>query len=202
VPLEAIHNEKELLIQVAQSDKRAFAKLFYAYHNQLAEFVLLLTESPEMTEEIIQDVFVKIWMKREDLTDIDRFTAYLFILTRNYTLNCIRKKVNDRKLEQQYSRYIGDIGEMQPSHAPQDFSGDPDYQALIGRAIQQLPPQQQKAYLLSRTEGLKYAEIAEQMGLSRETVKKYIQWATQSITEFVKTHKEILSFILLGDYLK
>ncbi|MES2775174.1 MAG: sigma-70 family RNA polymerase sigma factor [Bacteroidota bacterium] len=195
--LAALHNEKELLLRVAGGDDKAFAELFYAYHNQLAGFVLLLTDSVEMTEEVVQDIFVKIWMDRSKLLTVQKFVPYLFILTRNYTLNCIRSRTTMRKNELQYIQ----TRDTEQSETPEPLN-DPGLALLLDRAVAQLPPQQQKVYLMSRREGLKHAEIADQTGLSKETIKKYIQWATESISRFVKAHKEVLSIIMMASYNK
>ncbi len=171
--------------EVVLGNEKAFAELFYAYHNQLGEYVLLLTNSEEMMEEIVQDVFVKVWLNREVLLKIDKFTAYLFILTRNYTLNCIRKLVKDRKQQEQYGKELL-TAELDPEEAEGQFT-DAEYQSMIDRAVAQLPPQQQKVFIL-RQQGLKNPEIAKQMNISTDSVKKYQQWALKSVAEFVKAH--------------
>lgn len=188
---EPIYDEKELIGRVAAGDEQAFTTIFNAYHNQLGEFVYLLTRSSVMTEEIIQDVFVKVWMNRQTLTEIEKFHAWLFILTRNYTLNCIRKAANSQKKERQHGLFVL---HTQPEAEPTP-SSEPDYLSLLDRAVAQLSPQQQKVYYLSRHKGLKYTEIAQQMGLSKETVKKYLQWATHSIVEFMREHAAVLAVL-------
>ncbi len=138
-----------------------------------------------MTEEIVQDVFVKVWLNREVLLKVDNFTSYLFILTRNYTLNCIRKLVRDRKQQEQYDKEI--LTEELNADEPEGQFTDGEYQSMIDRAIAQLPPQQQKVFIL-RQKGFKNPEIAKQMNISTDSVKKYQQWALKSVSEFVKTH--------------
>lgn len=192
MPLVPVDNENELLLKTAAGDERGFAGLFYAYHNQLAEFVLMLTQSPEMTEEIIQDVFVKIWQIKTDLPQIQNFTGYLFILTRNYTLNSVRKLTSVRKNQENYGLHIDRAG-LEIEEEPVN---NILYIDLVERAVAQLPPQQQKAYILSKRDRLKHAEIADQMNLSKESVKKYIQWASQSIAKFITSHKEIFGLLL------
>jgi RNA polymerase sigma-70 factor (family 1) len=191
--IRAIINERELLEGVGKGNEDAFAQLFYAYHNQLGEYVFTLTSSEQMTEEIVQDVFVKVWMNREMLLTIDKFTSYLFILTRNYTLNCIRKLVRERKLQEDYGKLLS------VENLEEGFSliNDPDYQSLIERAVAQLPPQQQKVFML-RQQGLKNPEIAKQMAISPDSVKKYQQWALKTVAEFVKAHAAFsLLFVLM-----
>jgi RNA polymerase sigma factor (sigma-70 family) len=194
VALKPIHNEAEIIEEVAKGNEKAFADLFYAYHNQLGEFVMLLTHSHEQTEEIIQDVFVKVWMNREKLLSIDKFTSYLFILARNYTLNSIRNLVNDRKSKELYSNL--ELSNIENEFAIIDKEHDPDYEALIDKAIANLPPQQQKVFILRRN-GLKNIEIAQKMDISPQSVKKYQQWALKSVAEFVKTHAALSAILLI-----
>ncbi|MBO9730668.1 MAG: RNA polymerase sigma-70 factor [Chitinophaga sp.] len=196
--LTSVHNEAILLAQVAGGDEKAFTTLFNAYHQPLGTFVMTLTESPEMTAEIVQDVFIKIWMNRQELSAVEKFTAYLFILTRNYTLNCLRKSANDRKKHLQYGQYVSTA----TSPVTEIPTADTDYFSLIDSAVAQLPPQQQQVYLLSRKEGLKHAEIAHQMGISKETVKKYVQLSVKAIAHFIKINAPLLAPVFLCFYHK
>jgi RNA polymerase sigma-70 factor (family 1) len=191
--ITAVNNERKLLLEIVEGNEAAFAELFFAYHNQLGEYVLMLTDSDEMTEEIVQDVFVKVWMNREALLTINKFTSYLFILTRNYTLNCIRKRVKERKQQENYSQLVLTDRFLA---VDDELILDPDYQALVDRAVAQLPPQQQKVFIL-RQQGLKNPEIAEKMEISTDSVKKYQQWALKAVSEFVKSHAALSVFFIL-----
>ncbi|SMC66412.1 RNA polymerase sigma factor [Pedobacter nyackensis] len=191
--IRTVKNERELLLKVEQGDETAFAELFFAYHNQLGQYVLMLTGSEEMTEEIVQDVFVKVWMNRAALLTINKFTSYLFILTRNYTLNCIRKRLNERKQQENYNQSVL----TDPILSEEDeLILDPDYQSLVDKAVAQLPPQQQKVFIL-RQQGLKNPQIAEKMEISTDSVKKYQQWALKAVSEFVKSHAALSLFFIL-----
>lgn len=192
--LKPLHNEKELLQRVADGDDRAFVKLFLAYHEPLAKYVFTLLESVQMCEEIVQDVFVKIWENRLNLPKLDRFTSYLFILTRNYTINCIRKIVNDRK---QGELYLDEI--LHSKETPDSFKLDEEYQDLLNRAVAQLPASQQKVLMLKQ-EGFKTREIAEQMGISTDSVKKYRQWAASSVAKFIKSHAALSILLMIAKF--
>jgi RNA polymerase sigma factor (sigma-70 family) len=184
--IKPLHNESDLLLRVAEGDDRAFVELYYAYHQSLAKYIYTLLESELMSEEIVQDVFVKIWENRVELPKIEKFTSYLFILTRNYTLNCLRKIINDRKLGQMY---IDDIRHY--SDDSDSLKLDDVYQDVLNRAVAQLPPSQQKVLML-RQQGLKTREIAEKMGISTDSVKKYQQWASSSVAKFIKSHSALV----------
>lgn len=186
----ADRNERELLLKVASGDEFAFRQLFTAHHQQLGVHILRVTRSAELAEEVVQDVFLKIWMTREALAGVDDFKAYLFVISKNHALNCLKKLAKERikvkSLEEDNVRYM-----LNP-----DMNDTNLYYNLLDEAIDHLPPQQQKVYLLSRHNRLKYAEIATQLKLSRETVKKYLQKATTSITDYVKEHLIVLVTIL------
>jgi RNA polymerase sigma-70 factor (ECF subfamily) len=182
-------NERELLIQVASGNEYAFRQLFMEHHQQLGVHMLRITSSTELAEEIVQDVFLKIWLTRETLVGVDNFKAYLFVISKNHALNCLKKLAKERVLIKKLED--SSFGTLVPEAADTDM-----YYNLLDEAIDQLPPQQQKVYLLSRHGRLKYAEIADQLELSRETVKKYLQIATTSITEYVHEHLEVTALLL------
>ena len=179
-----LHNEKAVLLRVAQGDEQAFRQLFGAYHQPLAVHVYRLTESAELTEEIVQDVFLKIWMSREALAGVQQFAAYLFVVSKNHTLNALRTIARERVRQRAWA---AETGATEPDNGQEGY-----YYSLIDKAIQQLPPQQQRVYLLSRHERLKQREIAERMGLSPETVKKYMQLAIASISDYVRDNVDVM----------
>lgn len=183
-------SEKELLLRVANGDEHAFSELFNTHHQLLGTHIYRITDSVELAEEVVQDVFLKIWMSRETLTTVQNFRAYLFVISKNHALNCLRKVAKERIHQKT-------LEENAMSLIPQDNPGLDGYYSLLDEAIDHLPPQQQKVYLLSRHNRLKYDEIASQMGLSRETVKKYLQGATHSITTFVQSNIDVSAIVLL-----
>lgn len=196
MPIKPVHNEPLLLKQVSLGDPDAFAELFRAYHQPLAEYVYRLTESMETTEDIVQDVFIKLWMKRETLPELDNFIHYLFILSRNHTFNCLREKANKRARQ---LRWASQFEQVTTHHEP---APEEDYRALIDVAVAQLPPQQQKVYFLSRYQHLKHKEIAAQLGISIETAKKHMKLALRSITQYVRAHMNTTLWIMLVIFFK
>ncbi|MCE7040131.1 RNA polymerase sigma factor [Dyadobacter sp. CY312] len=191
--LKKLHNEQDLLLRVSEGDEKAFTEIFYAYHQELGAYILKLTKSNRHAEEIVQDVFVKIWLRRENLNEINDFNSYLFIMARNHTYNVLRNE----------ARIHGLHTELDPeklTNHHEDSASQPEmeqYYVLIEQAVALLPPQQQKAYLLSRKDGLKHEQIAENMQLSRETVKRHISLSLSSITKYVRTNAERMGVALI-----
>ena len=191
--LTPVKNEAELLKLVAKGDERAFTELFDAYYRQLGEYVYKLTESIEVTEEIVQDVFIKIWLKKEKLLELDNFSYYLFILSKNQTLNHLRKKANDKVRQLEWLKQF-----EEEVYIPDDSSVIEEYRSLMDEAIEKLPPQQKKVYKLSREERLKHEEIAKMLDISPETVKKHIKLALRFIKNELSSQNDAMIVLVLS----
>lgn len=173
------HTEKELLARVAAGDEKAFTQLFYAYHTKLGAYILRLTESFILAEEIVQDIFLKIWLQRENLVSIENFNTYLFVISRNHTFNCLKQVARDEMRKKEW-------GKDATAQLTIEEGEEVDYRSQLEKAIAQLPPQQKKIFLLHRQEGLPHLEIANRLGLSLETIKKHMSLALRGIRSFLK----------------
>jgi RNA polymerase sigma-70 factor (ECF subfamily) len=187
--LPELHNHT-ILQDIARGDEHAFSSLFNEYHQQLGSFVFSVIRSEALTEEIIQDIFVKVWEQRKALPGLKNFSAWLFILTRNHTLNAIRKISQARKNEEAILRHYALV--ENDEQTPADH-----YYTALDSAVEQLPLQQKKVLRLKLL-GLKNAEIASQLDLSINTVKKYQQWALQAIARIIKTNTFIKLLFLIS----
>ena len=184
-------HEKELLLRIAQGDERAFRQLFDQYRDFIYFFAVRLTESDLIAKDVVQEVFIKLWLQRQSLTEVISLRAWIYRLTRNHVLNGLKRRAHEISL-------LREIGLTIPEH------NDPtaetvqyrELEKLLQQAVQQLPAQQQKAYHLSRGEGLKHDEIAARLHISSETVKKHIMAAMQSIREYLRKHGSLLPGIL------
>ena len=177
-------DERALLLLVAEGNERAFRLLFDNHHQRLGAHIFHLTKSHEMAEEVVQDVFLKIWTNRGSLSEVQNFHAYLYVISKNHALNCLKKLARERI----------DMAELELHEhilLSEDSTDDNSRYLLIDEAIDQLPPQQQRVYLMSRHDRFKQSQIAEELNLSRETVKKYLKIASESITGYIR--KKLIS---------
>jgi RNA polymerase sigma-70 factor (family 1) len=186
------NNERELLLLITQGDENAFRELMFAYQPLLLTYVYRLTRSESHAEEIVQDVFLKVWMGREALDVVQNFRNYLFIICRNYALDQLRKIVRERELALEWEN------EQEHKQTVTDTETDEFIFTLLDEAVNQLPPQQQKVYLMARRQGLSHADIARQTGLSVLTVKKYMKLAIASVTDYIKARLSGVSLVLVA----
>lgn len=188
------YNEKELLLQVAKGDETAFSQLFLHWHQLLAGYVLRITESRELTEEIVQDVFMNIWMVRETMSEINNFKHFLLVVSRNQAFDVLKKQLREQELKKAWAK------ENKPGLFVENNDPETPRTSLIDQAIDSLPPRRKEVYLLSRHERLTYNEIASRLGISRESVKTHLKLASSSISSFIRSHLleiAIISAILL-----
>jgi RNA polymerase sigma-70 factor (ECF subfamily) len=187
------HTEQDLLQKVADGNELAFSELFYHHHQHLANYVYQLTASKEMAQEVVQDVFLKVWNNRQLLAGIENFRPWLYVVSKNMTLNCLRKIVRERAQHRTWSIYQAALTEDETM--PLEAGTEDEKYAIMIDAISQLSPQQKKVFFLSRIKKMKYAEIARQLKLSRETVKSYLKLANSSISKFVSGHSSLFSWL-------
>jgi RNA polymerase sigma-70 factor (ECF subfamily) len=190
------YEENELLLLIATGDELAFRQLYDHYWEKLYSVAFVLTKSVVLSEEIVQDVFVKLWIKREELPSITRFDGYLFIMTRNHIYNTLRKIASAQPLEERPEQESGVA--MAPTEQPLLTK---ELEQLIQLALRHLPNKQRTVFELSRMEGMNQAAIAERMGISKLTVKSHMNRALQFIRNYLNTYRGdllLLSFFLFS----
>ncbi len=187
------YNEKVLLCKVAAGDENAFAQLFKNFYNQLGEFIMRLTESETLTQEIVQDVFLKIWTNRVVLVEIDCFKAYLLVVARNHAFNCLKQIARENNRKKEWVNTVIRLAANEVEEITPTETGN-----LIDAAVALLPPQQKKVYTLSRQEGFKQEEIARELNISLETVKKHMVLALRFLKHHLRRNSSLFSFFVLS----
>lgn len=169
MPAEPVHNEKELLRQVAGGSESAFGELFNTYRKKLFTNIYRITKSREIAEDTVHDVFLKIWANRESLTDIENFSAYLNRMAQNHAYTGFRRLAKESLILAELCRET----DTDNNHPGQVLMAK-EVKAFIQETIEKLTPQQKLVFLLSRQEGLKQEEIADRLNISISTVKTHM----------------------------
>lgn len=180
-----------LLRLMSEGNEDAFAKIFWFYAPRLSEYVISVIGNRETTEEIIQDVFVKVWRKRASLAAIRDFSSYLFIMTRNAAMTEIVKIAAELKKKKSYREWS-----VYANNETLTVEGE-DNMRLVDQAIEKLPAQQQQVFQLGKRDGLSYQDIGREMQINPSTVKRYMYLATQSILRFIRSHTPGSFFLLI-----
>jgi RNA polymerase sigma-70 factor (family 1) len=164
------------LLQVANGDEKAFRKIFDRFSPMVFVFSLKLTRSRSMAEEVVQEVFIKIWQNRGKLSSVDSFPSYLSVVTRNHTFNVLKKIARQQKVNTEFQTKI-----PVANSETEDRIIYNDYQSVLSNIIDRLPAQQKTVYSLCHGEGLKYEEAAQRMQISALTVKTHMHNALRTI---------------------
>jgi RNA polymerase sigma-70 factor (ECF subfamily) len=173
--------ERYLLDRIAGGDEKAFTRLFEEYSDITYGFAIAYTKTAESAEEVVQDIYLKLWLGRERLREIQNFKDHLFIITRNYLIDYLRKKLREKRYRQQLADHFAEAGPT-----PHEELLYKESRERIGKAVATLPPRQQAIYRLRRNEGLPLTEIALKMNISRLTVRNHLNKALGAIREYLQ----------------
>lgn len=191
-----LYDERNLLQLVAAGDEHAFARIFETYRQGLYTYLLRVTKSTVVAEDILVDVFMKLWIGREMLPRIENLEGFLHKVAYNKAMDFFNTTARHARLQQVYAQRISG----QAERTQEDWLIDEECRRILADAVNQLPPQRKLIYTLSREQGLTHEEIAQALNLSRNTVKNSIMAATRSISEYLQKYypgKAALSCLLL-----
>ena len=184
--------EKELLLRLQNGDEEAFAELFHGFYDKLFGFILGLTHSKVIAEDITQDVFLKIWQNRTNMGDVENINALLFKIAQNKAIDCLRKSAREILTPTHLEFENQNINPQ-----PLDLLIQDELKTKLSEAIKQLPPQQQKIYTLHKEQGIKQDEIATQLNLSRSTIQSHMKLAMGNIQKYMSLYYSDLLIIAL-----
>ncbi|MDQ1166588.1 RNA polymerase sigma factor [Flavobacterium sp. SORGH_AS_0622] len=184
-------DEKKLLLELSQGSELAFTNVYNQYKNNVYSTAFRITKSKILSEEAVQDIFLKIWQNRETLSEIDHFENYLYIISRNHLFNSIKKIAREATL-------ASEINLKETGFIDTDTSiKDEQYNIILNQIVEQLPPQQQKVYKMAKLDGLSHQKIGESLGISTETVKKHMAQALKFIRLKISPYMNMfLTFLL------
>lgn len=187
--------EQLLLMKIAEGDEGAFGQLFDHYRNRVYTYAYRYLKSKELAEEIVQEVFIKIWRKRLELSEVINFGGYLRTVSVHKTLDALKKI----KLDQQSSMLsLSDWTEA--DHDPEAQILLKDTQDYIDIAISKLPKQQREVYQMCHLQGMKQKEAAEILNISPNTVKVHLREAVKNMKIIFNNRESLplISFLFLG----
>ena len=176
----SLADEQEIFARIAEGDESAFSMCYSHYGRLLLPSLLRLLGQRDIAEEVIQEVFLKVWLHRDKLAEVDNPGGWLMRVTANTARDWLKKRARAGRKVTESGRFNSAGNTVEESRI--------DMKALAGiirDTVSSFPPQRRLIYELSREEGLKPAEIAERLGISVSTVKNTLLSAIKVIREKV-----------------
>lgn len=183
------NNEPALLLRIADGDEKAFEVFFNHHYPLLRPFIIKFFENEDQIEDALQETFVRVWLNRDQLPEIENVKGWLYTIVSRICLNHIRANITRNKKEDAYS--------SQAAHHTtiHDKTQLSEIHLLIDKAIRQMPEARRRIFILSREEGMKPAEIAQHLSISVQTVKNVLVVALKEIRTYLVDNGHFISLL-------
>jgi RNA polymerase sigma-70 factor (ECF subfamily) len=190
---ENAYNEVDLFLRISEGEEPAFRRLFEMYRERLFIFASQISHSTVDAEEIVQDIFLKLWENRTQLSHVSYPRKYIYTMARNRALDHLTSIARNKKaIEAIYVNITG------ANNATEELLQAQESQQLIYKALAKLPEKKQTIFWLSRRDGLTHQEIAQRMNMSVQTVKNNLTDILKYVRIYLSGHSEILAIAFLA----
>ncbi|WP_343690723.1 RNA polymerase sigma-70 factor [Chitinophaga sp.] len=188
----SLKDNARLLADVARRDQKAFRMIYDTYGKKVYTYAFQLLHSEIEAEEMVQDVFLKLWLMGDRILEIENLESYLRTTTKHRSLNVLRRHVLEGRIEKALGKeWREENTEIEDEILIQDV------REILNRAVESLPKQQKEVYVLCQQRGLKYEEAAQQLNLSPLTVQTHVKRALRSVRAFVKANTDIAAILII-----
>lgn len=177
---------KQIQNGIATGDEMMLAELYKLFHKRLLHFSRAITRSDEIAEEVVDDVFVKLWSRRDKISDIENITVYLYVAAKNQSLNSLSRKAKELITE---SFDFLDIEIEEAVGNPDELMITREMVERMQKTVDELPPRCKMIFKLVREDGLKYKEVAQILNISVNTIDVQMAIAVKRICASLQLEK-------------
>lgn len=188
-----LDNERELLDKMIQGDESAFTLLYRSYSSLLFAKINRMVNDQETAKELLQDVFFKLWLQKENIDLEKSFRSFLFTIAVNLVYDHFRKIAKDRK----YAQSVLETAVDYYTHSEEALENK-ESMKLIKQAIDLLPPQRKQIFMLCRFEGKTYEQVAELLSISPSTVRDHIVKGNKTVKEYLLRNPDMLIYSFIA----
>lgn len=189
-----VEDEKLLLNKVSEGNEIAFGTIFNYYRNKIYGYALTICQSQLQAEEIVQNVFLQIWINRAGLRNIENFAAYVRIMARNEALQFLRRLA----IENRHQNTVALDWTELDNDTEQSLHFN-EAKRMLDTVLDALPPQQKLVYNMCHLQGMKQQEVAAELHISPLTVKAHLRQAVKKVRKamFIKLGAAVLLLLAL-----
>ncbi|TCD01291.1 RNA polymerase sigma factor [Pedobacter psychroterrae] len=189
-----LQNDHDLMVRLKSGDREAFATLYKLYAEQIFRRLMRLVKQESIAEELLQDVFMRIWENLENIDLEKPFGAYLYRIAQNLVTDLFRRAAYEKQLLD----YL--IAGMTELYNPvEESEHKAEVKHLLQQAIDTLPTQRRKVYILCKLEGKSYVEVSQLLGISVSTISDHIVKASKTLKNYATNRK--ISIVLIATLL-
>lgn len=182
-----------MLSRLQQDDTLAFAGLYSRYRHEVYAYAMSLVKLPDVAEDLLQDVFLRIWDARHKIAIKKDFRPYLFRVCHNRAYDVHLEMARDEKLKDRLLRHYQVTADLVDPFAEQDSP----YIQLMEQALATLSPQRRRIYEMCKREGKSYEEVAGELGLSTNTVRNHMVQAIALLRSYLQQYGKLAVLLLL-----
>jgi RNA polymerase sigma-70 factor (family 1) len=183
-------DERELLVKLRDGDQQAFETLYFQYSKRILINVLKLVKDTDEAQEILQDVFIRLWSNRKNIDPDKSFSSYLFTVAQNLVRDFFRKAALNRKMQDAIIKQSTELYEHVESNLYFKESN-----LILQNAIDSLPAQRKRIYTLCKIDGKSYSEAADILGISVSTVDNQLVKAVQGIKAYFRNSENYIAVL-------
>jgi len=180
---------RNLIVALKNGNIKAFDRLYEQYSERLFYFAKAILKNIEDAEEVVQEVFIRVWQNRNKIDEYSSFRSYLFTIAYNLIVDCYRNRLKEKKFKEFLEANVKDVDSVTEKDV--EFH---ELNEMLKKAVEQLPPRRKQIYKMNRENGLTYEEIAVHLKISPHTVKNQMSQALKFLKN--KVNKETLVGLL------
>jgi RNA polymerase sigma-70 factor (ECF subfamily) len=178
-------------VQINSSQYQLFQEAFRQYYQPLCQYAFTLVKEPHACEDIVQEIFLRVWEKKQDLIGTEALRFYLYTAVRN---NCLTHLEKIKKTV--VTGLTGDEA-MTPEETVPEKNPGTDFNGLVATALERLPPKCREVFVMSRLGRLTYQQVADTLGISVKTVENQMGKALKIMRAFVKENQLFIVLLIL-----
>jgi len=178
-----LNEEKPLLLQLKRGSYGAFETVYHRYKEPLAAFMLRLVKSQDLAEDLLQELFVRLWEHRASVDPDQPIKGYLFRIAENLAYDTFRRLAKDRQLQDDVYQALQGYGE----DVEEDIFSE-ENRMVVEAAIAKLPPKRRKVFMLCKIESKSYEEVSACLNISLSTINDHIYKANRFLKQYLTDH--------------